>query len=212
MDTLDSIKIRHSLPEHYYRQAAGVLYDAFRQKFEPILGSRERSIVLLVATFAPEMAFVALYEGQFAGVAALKYEGRSLYAFTLPAFAREYGWLRGPFKLALFALADSRPARGEFMLDSIAVAPTMRGKGVGTQLIQAVAAYALELGFDALYLEVVDTNPRAQRLYEQLGFVATETKTYPFLRNIMGFSAVVKMVKKLNSPGTGRRTRDHTEK
>lgn len=212
MDTLDSIEIHHSLPERYYCQAAGLLYDAFRQKFKPILGSRERGIALLAATLDPEMVLVALYGGQFAGVAGLKYEGRSLYAFTLSAFVHEYGWLRGPLKWAILALADSPPAQGELVLPSIAVVPAMRGKGVGTQLIQAVVAHASALGFDVVCLKVVDTNLRAQRLYERLGFVATETKTYPYLRNIMGFAAVVKMVKTLNSPSTGRRTQDHTEK
>ena len=52
----------------------------------------------------------------------------------------------------------------------IALLPSRRGQGIGTQLLQALAAAAAPRG---LSLEVADDNLPAQRLYARLGFVLT---------------------------------------
>lgn len=51
-------------------------------------------------------------------------------------------------------------------LDSLYVDRAHRGHGVGSALCEAIAALALELGRDALYLGT----PDQQRLYERLGW------------------------------------------
>jgi len=109
----------------------------------------------------------------------------------------EFGWLRGLFKLVLFIPFSHRQRKGELWIDSIVVCPSMRGKGVGTRLLQAVFELARAEGFGLVGLEVVDTNPGAHRLYERMGFVSTETHKLPYLRRVMGFSASTTMVKEI---------------
>jgi len=57
----------------------------------------------------------------------------------------------------------------EFYLDSLAVMPEYRGRGVATALIEAAGVRARECG-KPLGLLVDKTNSRARRLYDSLGF------------------------------------------
>jgi ribosomal protein S18 acetylase RimI-like enzyme len=66
--------------------------------------------------------------------------------------------------------------------------------GVGTKLLDAIVEVAQARGYRQVRLDVVDTNPRARQLYERRGFVAVETKSYPWLRHLLGFSASTTML------------------
>lgn len=54
---------------------------------------------------------------------------------------------------------------------TVGVEPSERGRGVGTALLEALAALAREHGFERLSLSVEPANP-ALRLYERLGWRA----------------------------------------
>lgn len=52
----------------------------------------------------------------------------------------------------------------------IALLPAWRGRGVGRQLLDTAIATAWSRGLSRIELTVRDDNPRAQALYEKLGF------------------------------------------
>jgi GNAT superfamily N-acetyltransferase len=51
------------------------------------------------------------------------------------------------------------------------VDPSMRHRGVGAALVEAVVAWTRELGLSGIHLTVAQQNPAAGRLYERFGFV-----------------------------------------
>ena len=55
-----------------------------------------------------------------------------------------------------------------------AVAPAHRGRGIGKKLMQAVEAFARELGCCKLTLEVLEGNSVARALYQACGFMGYE--------------------------------------
>lgn len=59
---------------------------------------------------------------------------------------------------------------GELYLDSLAVLPEYRGRGVATMLLRATAEKARHAGAGPLGLLVDEGNPRAERLYNKVGF------------------------------------------
>lgn len=59
-------------------------------------------------------------------------------------------------------------------IHDLAVTSEYRGQGVGTLLLDAVAARARELGCCRVTLEVDSDNPGAKKLYERAGFVMTQ--------------------------------------
>jgi ribosomal protein S18 acetylase RimI-like enzyme len=193
----DQVEIHLGLPERYRRQAAELCYDAFHQKFEPILDSPEHGSAILEAGLKSDFILMAVQQDQLAGVVGLEYDGQYFFDLKRAAFVREFGWLRGLIKMILFIPFAQHHREGDLTIGVIAVHAARRGQGVGTRLLQAVFDYALEKGFRSVSLEVVDTNLGAQRLYERLGFVAIKTRKYPYLRNLMGFSAATMMVKKI---------------
>jgi ribosomal protein S18 acetylase RimI-like enzyme len=65
------------------------------------------------------------------------------------------------------------PARDELFIQKLGVSPEMRGRGLGTALVNEWIAAAREKGFRRCVLDVTATNPGAQRLYERMGFEVT---------------------------------------
>ena len=53
---------------------------------------------------------------------------------------------------------------------SMAVSPTAQGVGVGEKLLNEIEKYAIENGFDRLFLYSTDFSKNAIRLYERNGF------------------------------------------
>jgi len=84
----------------------------------------------------------------------------------------------GPRCLFVLARIDNEPVgigtavleRGWAGLFNIAVAPSHRRGGIGTQTMRALTAWALQNGAANLYLQVLQSNEVALRLYDKLGF------------------------------------------
>ena len=55
-------------------------------------------------------------------------------------------------------------------INNLAVRPELRGRGLGTQLLEAVSAEAAHLGAVELTLEVRESNTPALQLYKKAGF------------------------------------------
>ena len=58
----------------------------------------------------------------------------------------------------------------EWYLDTLAVAPEQRGRGVGQALLRALPEVALARGKTRIGLNVDEANPGAHRLYTRLGY------------------------------------------
>lgn len=73
-----------------------------------------------------------------------------------------------------YATIDLEAYDDEYYIDTISVAETARGKGIGTKLFAFAEVLAKEQGFKKLSLNVETAKHDARRLYERLGFVETE--------------------------------------
>lgn len=96
-----------------------------------------------------------------------------------------------PACLALLAFAGPRPvgvavcfrtfstfaARPALNVHDLAVLPALRGRGIGSRLLQEVERRAIEAGCCQITLEVHDANAGAKRLYERFGFGPWERPT-----------------------------------
>jgi ribosomal protein S18 acetylase RimI-like enzyme len=70
----------------------------------------------------------------------------------------------------------------------VGVAEALRGQGIGAALLTAQIELARMKNYLKCALDVAVTNPRAQKLYERLGFsvVGERPWPYPHLANVPG--------------------------
>jgi ribosomal protein S18 acetylase RimI-like enzyme len=88
------------------------------------------------------------------------------------------------------AFGQYYPRLGRCHLGRLAVAPALRGRGIGRTLVQEIARRGLnDLGVDYCSLFVLPGNERAARLYSRLGFSAQ-----PYPEPEPAFDACIYMV------------------
>ncbi|MGW6565915.1 GNAT family N-acetyltransferase [Streptomyces sp. NPDC054975] len=198
------VTVRRGVPAGAEQRAAELYWDAFGRKLGPALNPPDKAVPFLTAHLNADRAVCALLDGQLVGLAGYQLGGRALTGGSASAVLRAYGHLRGLHRLLLLALFERKPAPGQLVMDGIAVDPGIRGHGVGSLLIEEVAAVAAEQGCREIRLDVIDTNPRARDLYERRGFTAVRTEHTPYLRRLMGFNAVTTMHRPIGTRGTTR--------
>lgn len=71
----------------------------------------------------------------------------------------------------LYPTFSSIEAHRAWLLSDLFTTPAVRGRGVGTLLMNTAHAFALSTGAKGLMLETATDNYGAQRLYESVGYV-----------------------------------------
>lgn len=119
--------------------------------------------------------WVGVADGQVVAVGA-GYGANTKWPFTLAA-ARQimghYGARRGLGAMARGLRVESviRPPDGDMhYLAHLAVAPELRGHGIGRALIDQLIGTARDAGRSRVTLDVAVSNPRAEALYRRTGF------------------------------------------
>lgn len=124
---------------------------------------------------------VAELDGEIVGAGA-GYDGARPLAFMLAAarqIVSQYGPLQAP-GVMLRGLSVERvippppTAQDVLYLAHLGVAPEVRSRGVGRQLVDHLLAAGAAKGYRRAALDVSTANPRAQALYERLGFAVTK--------------------------------------
>ncbi len=186
--------ITHGLPDGQREAAAALYMEAFRPLLQPFLGDGPRALDVLARSLNPTHAIVAKRGGQLAGLAGFQDGAGSLLDIDLRAMTRAYGLAGGGLRYLGMGLLLSRDRQpGTLLMDGIAVAPELRGQGIGTRLLEALCRHARENSYSDVRLDVLGNNPRARALYERQGFVAAKERSYPLLQRFLGFSAVTEM-------------------
>lgn len=114
---------------------------------------------------------VAEVDGMVAG-ALVGYDGAHLEALREPIF---------PLLLKHLGEVphiEDETAAGEFYLDSLGVLPRFRGLGVGSALLNTMSNRAFAAGHERVGLIVDTDNPKAEKLYTELGFVRVGKKRF----------------------------------
>jgi ribosomal protein S18 acetylase RimI-like enzyme len=195
------LEIRSGIPESQRVRAAELYYAAFRQKLAPIFRDDERGKQILREAFDLSYAVGAFQDGVIVGIAGFRDQHSHLLAIRPAHLIRAFGVIGGTWRLLALALFDRAPEERNLVMDGLVVDSTKRSLGIGSALIDRLTRFAEERGYQGIRLDVIDTNPRARHLYERKGFVASQTKHYPWLQKIFGFSAVTTMIKPIDHTG-----------
>lgn len=188
--------VQRALPDGLRADAARLYWEAFGDKLGPVLGPEPRALDFFERVIRADHCYVALDDqGQLIGLAGFKTPEGSFAGGTRRDLRQVYGIAGALWRGFLLWALNREVDNDRFLLDGICVTAAARGHGVGSALIDRICDEGLLLGYRSVRLDVVDTNLRAQALYERLGFVAVQTEKIGLLRYVFGFSAATTMVK-----------------
>ena len=183
-------------------------YDAFERKFR--IGFRDADdLVRLFADSADGTSCLSAESaesdgGALLGVLAFQTDGREFYRMSAMAAFGRFSPIRAVRVLLNLALLYTpRPAPDEFIVDSLAVASSARGLGIGTALMREAERKARRMGKRFMSLGVIGENAGAIRLYERLGYKTTQTQRGFIVRLIVGCDEVHRMEKPLEPENDG---------
>ncbi len=165
----------------------------------PILGEADRALRVLTQNINLNNCQTAFCNDRLVGILGLQTQAASFWNPTLSSFITEFGLFVGLTKYCGLHLLHHETESDEWYIDGIAVEAEMRGLGIGTKLLGHLEQKARKNGIYKITLEVINTNPRAEALYQRRGFrEINRTDLWPFSR-IYGFSfeSAIKMVKLL---------------
>ena len=146
--------------------------------------------------------YVALLDGEPAGVASLTTADEQCFAPRRRELTRRLGLVRGTITYLVIRsqfMGESADAQsGVAEIGFVATDPDHRGQGVGTALLRHI----LELPGDRSYVleDIKDTNEAALGLYRKLGFEVCRRRAVRFAKRA-GFREYVSMRK--DAEGTG---------
>ncbi|WP_087017366.1 GNAT family N-acetyltransferase [Thaumasiovibrio subtropicus] len=189
-----------------YRQVVAVLYEgAFGPKFQTAIPDKQQRLAILSEGFLPEYSFVILDGQKVIGLAGIQTrEGALTGGISVRQLIKRLGFWRGCWACFVFALFEREPTAKEMVLDGLVIDSAYRGEGLGTRLLDACKALAIEQNYQSLRLDVIDSNSRARALYEREGFVETARDYHPWLKRLVGFSYSTTMVCKLDALSRSR--------
>jgi ribosomal protein S18 acetylase RimI-like enzyme len=187
------------IPEEY-RVAAVDLYDeAFGKKFSVAVRKSEDRKKLFTRGLALKYAIGAVSQKGLLGIAGFHTaEGSLTGAISYRDLVSQLGLFKGNRAAIVFSFYERKPKPGELVMDGIAVRSDARGMGVGSTLLDEIRKYAMQHGFNRVRLDVIDTNPKAKKLYERRGFEAVKAESFPYLKSFLGFGGVTTMELSVN--------------
>lgn len=200
----EQIMIRRCEKADYLR-AVEIFAEGFSGKFGKVVSDPGRLNQLiddlgLISTSEQSNDYVAVdTSGEVLGVILLKEASQGPHDQNLSGrmLIERYGFLPMMRASLLGILIEHRPAEDELYIDSVAVSPQARGRGLGTLLLEFAAQTAVNRGCRVLSLQVMSQNTRAKQLYERNGFEVVSTRSSRVLRYLTGFREACKMHKQL---------------
>ena len=195
--TTAEVQVVEGLEARHVDDALRVVHDAFAEKFRIGFRHADDLIRLFRDSVDTTSCLSALVDGQFAGLLTIRTDGQEFYHLNVGALFTRFSPLRAlRMLLNLLLLADELKG-DEFVVETLAVDPAYRGRGVGTALLQKAEARAGAMGKYTMSLGVVGENAGAIRLYERLGYRRTYTWDGYLVRLATGSAAVHRMEKPL---------------
>ena len=162
-----------------------------------LLGEQDARFRLLSSGVNWDRVFLAKLDGRIVGFLAFQWENNGPYSPTLSDFSREFGKVSGLWRWGLYSLLEWRTWWRGFYVYGLKTIPKARRRGVASALLNAAEYYAKNLGAKAVELEVHDANERAFAFYRAQGYQVGGVWRLGVMSRLLGFSAVLRLVKSL---------------
>lgn len=139
----------------------------------------------------------ALVDNKIAGFIAIDKKRNLFFKYKLKSFIKAFGFFRGFWRYLynkFISFFEGNIKETNAHIQMIAVSEEFQNNGIGRKLIFEAKEKLKEEGIDKLFLDVVNTNKSAKKLYEKLGFLTIKTEELGSFSKKAGFTSVYKMV------------------
>ncbi len=197
MEGKNEIIITNEVNIEQLEQALEIFYYSFEQKIRPLIHPKEKAIRLYSLAINQNRVYYALKNKKAVGIIGLQYDNMDFISYGFDIIRKHFSFFRSLYLYLMLNIMKMRLEEDTIRVDSIAVADQYRGEGIGTMLINKAIKIAKDRGYKEMILEVVNTNPRAKKLYESMGFRQKKHMKFYFLTRSFGFSSAYVMLMKL---------------
>lgn len=169
----DQIEVRRAseLGESARAKISEIFIDGFGKHFVYFSKDPRQLAAAFAHSFVLDLFYVALVNGEIAGITALTDGKMSSLQYRWRELARHLGWVRGTIAAYFLKRYFSSPAvetgAGIASVEFVATAPEFRGTGVASAIMSHLFALP---HYDQYVLEVADVNTSALNLYHKLGY------------------------------------------
>ncbi|MEG2017967.1 MAG: N-acetyltransferase [Clostridium sp.] len=191
-----SIKNLNDLDEESSRCMSRIFIESFGHMFEKFSKDKEALIECFEKSFIYDMIYVALDGKRVVGFIAVSNCKGRVVNVNKKEFCNHFGKIKGAIFSWQLKMIMGKPAVSEpnqCYIDFVAVDKEYRRKGVAIELFNYIHEHLI---FDEFILDVLTTNPEAQKLYEKLGYSVHKVKK-SIVTSLQGLGSLVIMKHKI---------------
>jgi len=193
------VTIKKEVNDQQLSQALEIYYEAFKRKIKPLIKSKEIACNIYKKSINKNRIIYALVKDEVVGFVGLQYCGKNFMEIKYKTLREYMNPVKSFFVFLIYKkVLLPKIKANEMRIDSLAVKSKYRSKGIGSKLINEVFLLSRNLGLSEIILEVVNTNPKAKKLYEKIGFVEKKHVRYFFITRKAGFTSEYIMSYNLN--------------
>ena len=196
-----SIEISNYLSEPQKNDVLEIIYNAFEKKITTLElkpKSKEQGLRILKKSANFNQGLYAISQSKIVGGVGMNFRKKRFYKFKWKVLRKEFRFWGALWRIIIQTFSLEKLKDDELYIGAIAVFDSFRGKGIGTQLLNAVEEYAKNYGFKYIILDVINTNHRAHDLYKRLGYKCIKKRKFGLFTKRAGFTSAFKMKKNLN--------------
>ena len=181
---------KNELTDSLKSKFADIYLQAFNRKITCLIKPRQVAKEIIIKSLNYDMSLQAFdRDNKLVGFLGYQTSEREFISYKYYNFRKYFNPINAFLKWIILKMFMPKLAGTVIRIDSVAVEDDYRGQGIGTALIEKFLDFVKINNYKKTLLEVVDTNPRAKKLYERFGFYTKKRINYYFLARKAGFSA-----------------------
>ena len=183
------------IPEEHREKAILLFEEAFGEKFSLAVNNKDIRLELFRNHFDLKFAIAAINDSQLVGIAGFSIDKNSLTSkLQYSHLIEKLGFLKGNWAALILSLYKRNSVDNQLLMDGISVDKKCRGQGIGEKLLNELISFAKARDFNRIRLDVIDSNQRAKKLYERVGFKVVRKERFPYLKWLLGFSGSEELI------------------
>ncbi len=181
-----------------------IMFEAFFEKIMPVFGNNKEAALNIIR---PEIMrninnggrYVARLENKTVGIVEIiTRENIKRYIRDFRTYIKYLGFLKGLWAFIITTIEIPRLNSGTIYIDTVAVEPNHRRKGVAEKMLSFIEDFARKNRKSALTLWVAAKNNNAFSLYKKSGFNAVIKRSSSIMEKYTGYRDWIYMKKEIS--------------